>query len=84
MSEIKIYMKLFGAFKKYGDEVDFTLPSGCTVLDVKNKLAETLEMDDAALITDSAIANDNEIISGDDVMFTEDSHLAILPPVCGG
>lgn len=80
---IAINIKLFGAFRKHGDKVSFTFPSGASVQDVKERLAQELKGADPALINDSAIANDNEII-GADAVFTEDSELAILPPVCGG
>ena len=80
---IKINVKLFGAFRKYGERVSFSIPSGASVQDVKNKLTAELKLSDPALINDSAIANDNEII-GADAIFTRDSDLAILPPVCGG
>lgn len=80
---IKVTIRLFGAFRKYGDVMELTLPTGCAVADIKAGLAEKLAGNDAALVTDSAIANDNEIIAADTV-FTADATLAILPPVCGG
>lgn len=83
MSTIEITMRLFGAFRKYGEIAHFFVPSGSSVLDIKKALVKKLELDDPALVHDSAIANDNEIIGGDAV-FTQDAHLAILPPVCGG
>ena len=83
MTDITITMRLFGAFRKYGEKVSFTVPSGCTATDIKEKLAEVLKLADKNLIRDSALASDNEIIGGDTVL-TKDSHLAILPPVCGG
>ena len=83
MTDITITMRLFGAFRKYGENVTFTAPSGCTATTVKEKLAEVLKLADKNLIRDSALANDNEIISSDAVL-TKDSSLAILPPVCGG
>ena len=83
MTDITITMRLFGAFRKYGENVIFKVPSGCTATAVKEKLAEVLNLSDKNLIHDSALANDNEIMGGDEVL-TQDSHLAILPPVCGG
>lgn len=80
---IEFEIRLFGAFRKYGEKVVFSLPAGASVHDIKNKLASELKLSDPALINDSAIANDNEII-GADAVFTMDSRLAILPPVCGG
>lgn len=83
MSEIKITIKLFGAFRKYGQALDLVLPAGSSVQDVKVLLAGKLESNDAALVAESALANDNEILSGTEV-FNDDTALAILPPVCGG
>ncbi len=83
MNTIEITMRLFGAFRKYGENTRFFVPSGSSVQDVKNALVKALDLDDAALVHDSAIANDNEIISSN-VVFTQDAYLAILPPVCGG
>ena len=83
MSEITVTVKLFGAFRKYGKTLDLLLPAGSSVQDVKNRLAELIDGSDKVLVYESAIANNNEII-GDKVVFTEDSDLAILPPVCGG
>jgi len=83
MADINITLRLFGAFRKYGEKVTFTVPAGCTVAVVKERLAEVLQSADKNLIRDSVLANDNEIIDGGAVL-SKDSHLAILPPVCGG
>ena len=83
MSDIKISVRLFGAFRKYGETISFSAPSGSNVQAIKSLLAAALKLDDPALVNDSAIANDNEIV-GADAVFTQDSQLAILPPVCGG
>jgi molybdopterin converting factor small subunit len=83
MADIQITMRLFGAFRKYGENVSFAVPAGCTVTAVKEKLAEVLKLSDKKLLMDSVLANDNEIIDGCAAL-TRDSSLAILPPVCGG
>ena len=83
MADIRINMRLFGAFRKYGESVDFTVPAGSTAGKVKERLAEVLKLSDAVLIRDSALANDDAIIDGGAIL-TRDSFLAILPPVCGG
>jgi len=80
---IKIDVRLFGAFRKYGENISLSVPSGSSMQEIKNKLAEELSLTEMDLINDSAMANDNEII-GSDFIFTQDSELAILPPVCGG
>jgi molybdopterin converting factor small subunit len=81
--EIVITVRLFGAFRKYGESVTFRVPSGTSVQGVKERLGSELGISDTALIHDSAIANDDEIVGGNAV-FARDSLLAILPPVCGG
>lgn len=83
MTDIKITIRLFGAFRQYGENISFTMPAGCTVAAVKQKLGDVLKADQQ-LIGDSALANDNEIIDDLSTVLTQDSHLAILPPVCGG
>ena len=83
MADISLTIRLFGAFRAYGEKVTFTLPSACTVAEVKAHLAQELKIKDTSLLDNSALANDNEIID-DDAIFTQDSQLAILPPVCGG
>lgn len=83
MTEITVSMRLFGAFRKFGEHISFTAPSGSGVEDVKRLLAEVLTEADAQLIQDSALANDDEVLDAREV-FTQDCRLAILPPVCGG
>ena len=83
MSEITITIKLFGAFRKYGETLELSLPAGSSIQDVKNGMAERFDANDVVLVNDSAMANDNEIIQGERA-FNEDTELAILPPVCGG
>jgi len=82
-NQIKITIRLFGAFRKYGDVLELDMPSGSSIADIKSRLAEKLDTNDATLVADSAIANDNEIINSGTV-FDADATLAILPPVCGG
>ena len=83
MSDLTITIRLFGAFRKYGEEMELSVPAGSSVKDVKIKLAEKIDEADRPLIDESAIANDDEIMVAETV-FTRDSQLAILPPVCGG
>jgi molybdopterin converting factor small subunit len=83
MTDISITLRLFGAFRVYGENVVFSVPSGSTAAKVKEKLAGVLKGADAALIRDSVLANDDEII-GNEIILTRDCRLAILPPVCGG
>ena len=83
MTDITVTMKLFGAFRRYGNLVTFTVPAGASVGMVQGALSKALPAADAALIQDSAIANDKAVLPVESV-FTESCQLAILPPVCGG
>lgn len=83
MSDINITVRLFGAFRQYGEKISFTIPAGSTAQDVRSRLASELKLENAGLVNDSALANDNEILDGN-APLTQDSELAILPPVCGG
>jgi len=83
MSEITITMRLFGAFRQYGETVDITIRSGSSAAAVKKALGNVLGAQALPLIEDSVLANDNTVLPGDYV-FDEDTKLSILPPVCGG
>lgn len=83
MADITIKMRLFGAFRKYGEETAFSAPAGCTAREAKARLESVLPDADPKLIRDSALANDDEIID-DAAVLDKDCRLAILPPVCGG
>lgn len=83
MAEINITMRLFGAFRKYGESLTFAVPKGATPETVKERLTEKLGNGAAQLVRDSAIANEDEIMS-DDAVLNGSCSLAILPPVCGG
>lgn len=81
MSTIAIHMKLFGGFRKFGESLDFFVPTGSTVEAIKVALQEKLNGD--SLVLDSVLANDNAILRDSDVL-ESDAQLSILPPVCGG
>ncbi len=81
--EITIHMKFFGAFRKFGDGLDFCVPVGSTIAAVKAALVQALGGQDQPLIEASALANDNCILRDGDVL-DSDTELSILPPVCGG
>ena len=83
MSTIAITMRLFGAFRNYGPSVEFPVPSGSTIADIKDALAKVLGVSAKNLVADSAIADTQTILPGDYVV-SADAKLSILPPVCGG
>ena len=81
MPNITIHMEFFGAFKKFGESLDFCVPAGSTIAVVKIALQKKLNGD--RLVLDSVLANDNAILRDSDVL-DGDAALSILPPVCGG
>lgn len=83
MNAITIHMKLFGAFRKFGDALDFTVPVGSTVEVVKKTMSSLLSGNEASLVFDSVLANDSAILT-DNHIFNANAKLCILPPVCGG
>ena len=83
MSTLKINMRLFGAFRQYGESVEISVASGSPVSAVKLALEGVLGTQARDLIADSVVANDETILPGDFVL-DESAKLSILPPVCGG
>ncbi|MBP7722542.1 MAG: hypothetical protein KA155_08405 [Alphaproteobacteria bacterium] len=83
MKEIAIHIKLFGAFRKFGEALNFSVPSGSSGAAIKKAISGLLKGNEAALVFDSVLANDNAILP-DSHIFESDSRLSILPPVCGG
>lgn len=83
MNDINIKIRLFGAFRKYGEELSFTVPAEGGLSAVRQKLESLVSTNDKALIKSSAFANDERILDEKDSI-TQDERLAILPPVCGG
>lgn len=86
----KIKIKAFGAFKKYVADgvIEVLIDNDSKVKDVKTKINECLiamnpNFSDTALVFESALATDNEILQDESLLSAAD-HYAILPPVCGG
>lgn len=83
MADVTISVRLFGAFRRFGDHVSFSVPAGAGVDAVKGALAVALGDVDLQLIAESVLADDTAVLA-QDATFTKDCSLAILPPVCGG
>lgn len=83
MKQIAIDIKLFGAFRKFGKTLALKVPSGSSAGFVKEALSRMLKGGEAALVFDSALADDKKILPDDHILET-DAALSILPPVCGG
>ena len=78
---INIHLKFFGAFREYGESIDFTIPMGSNLKTIKKIITE--KVPNSELIKSSVIANDDEILTETDIL-DKDCNLSILPPVCGG
>ena len=79
MGNITLEIKLYGAFRKFGDSVNIIIPKGSDMEQVKTALSKGL----GEQVNDSALANDNMILPKS-YLFEQDATLSILPPVCGG
>ncbi len=87
---ITLTISLFGAFRPYGngDTLTLEVQRGANAAAIKNRLKEVLkqscpEFDKAALVDESALADDTQVLA-EDATVQESARLAILPPVCGG
>jgi hypothetical protein len=83
MNTITIDMRLFGAFRPYGEAVSFQVPYDSPVSAIKSALAEALGAGARDLVADSVVADDQAILP-EDYIVGADAKLSILPPVCGG
>lgn len=83
MSTISIPIKCFGVFRKFGESLNVDIAPGSSILEVKQALIQKLGQDQKALVEDSVLANDNEILPNAYIL-KEENALSILPPVCGG
>lgn len=86
---IDVTIKLFGAFRKYGngEEMTISVPENTQIQDLKTYLGNEIKAKhgdfDQNLINSSVFGNENEILKTDSVI-SKKCTLAVLPPVCGG
>lgn len=80
--EIRLRLRLFGALRDHGSDLEIVVPRGAGTDVVRCALAEKLPID-PALLAISALANDDEVLD-ETATFERDGVLAVLPPVCGG
>jgi len=81
---MKIKIRLFGAFRKYGNEIDIEIPDGSIVSDMKKLLVEALGDDSRELVYSSRFATDKNMLDDDSEITKNLSEVAIVPPVSGG
>jgi molybdopterin converting factor small subunit len=87
---IELQIRLFGAFRQFHtDPVALTIATGSTAQAIKVALGLELQrlsagaFTETALLSQSVLATENSVLE-DSTLLTEDTQLAILPPVCGG
>ena len=81
---MRIKIRLFGEFRKYGDEIDIEIPDGAIVKDLKSLLVEAIGDESQKLISSSRFATDKIMLDDDSEITDNLSELAIIPPVSGG
>lgn len=83
MERIKCKIVCYGAFKEFGESITFDVRCGDSVVQVKEKISKILGSEYAALVQDSVIANQEELLPHPFIL-SENIELAIFPPVSGG
>lgn len=92
MSAIQVEIRLFGAFRKYGDDVLVVeVPRGARVGAVRRRVADELRrryptFAEEALLDVSVVADAQRVLGDGDLLDGGAGRLslAVLPPVCGG
>jgi molybdopterin converting factor small subunit len=83
MNKITVNIRLFGAFRKYGEVAVLEAPAGVGINELKELLSNWIGGMERSLVAGSVFANENEVLSAGAVI-EKDADLAVLPPVCGG
>ena len=87
---LSITIELFGALRQYSQSnpLHLTVTETCSLTEVRKKIGtkfreEHSDFKDDQLIAVSVFAHENQILH-ENTILKEDTHLTILPPVCGG
>lgn len=85
---MKITVRLYGHFRKFGDSLALELPVGSRVRDLDRAFTESIALRDPAFYENGALrasrfCDDRSILSSDHPL-AEGAALSILPPVSGG
>ncbi len=80
---IEVRLKLYGAFKEFGDEKTIKIVKDSKISDLRKALKDNFLKDQTELLDASAISDDNNILE-DNYMIQSNQVLSLLPPVCGG
>jgi molybdopterin converting factor small subunit len=80
---MSIIIQYYGAFRALGTSIILDIEAPVRITDIKTALGHQLGPTHTALIGDSVLANDSDILQ-DDTLINDGCTLSILPPVCGG
>lgn len=85
---MKITVRLYGHFRKFGDSLALELPAGSRVRDLERVFAQSIASRDPAFYENGALRAsrfcDDTAILRTDHPLAEGAQLSILPPVSGG
>lgn len=83
MNTRMIRLQLFGALRRYGNELALEITPETTVADLCREVSSMLGDESSTLIQRCAVANDNRVLLRNEKLGQE-TELALLPPVSGG
>jgi molybdopterin converting factor small subunit len=85
---MKVTVRLYGHFRKFGVSLALELPAGSRVRDLESAFAESIARRDPAFYENGALRAsrfcDDSMILPPDHPLAEDGTFSILPPVSGG
>lgn len=85
---MKVTVRLYGHFRKFGDSVALELPAGSRVRDLERAFMKNIESRDPAFYENAGLRAsrfcDDRMILPPDQPLAEDAAFSILPPVSGG
>jgi molybdopterin converting factor small subunit len=85
---MKVTVRLYGLFRKFGDSIALDLPAGSRVRDLERAFAQTIASRDHAFYENGALRAsrfcDDQAILGTDHPLAEGASFSVLPPVSGG
>lgn len=80
---MKIVIRHYGAFRKFGNETSLDISAPATIGTVRMAMIGRLGQEHKLLVEDSALANETDILP-DEYVIEKECVLSALPPVCGG
>lgn len=85
---MKITVRLYGHFRKFGDCVALELPAGSRVRDLERAFVRDITLRDPSFYENTGLRAsrfcDNSTILAPDHPLAEDTACSVLPPVSGG